>query len=273
MPNEIKQVPDFTEEGTQAVKEEKETSSVPATEENQQVEETPQEESKEEPVVEEPVPEEKPKAVEGLQTELSKLEQQNQDKEKEIRTRIVDARRKRRELNKPVPEEEPVQETVDDLSDIDEESKKSVARILRVGGYVKKEEVNKITFDNTFKLAEESFFKTHSEYTPENDDDDLLYNALQEEVGNFSTPKDHGKIAQLFEKAHIIVQNRYPSRFSQAPSEKPDEVSNRAEVAALVGGRSGVASTPTKKSAINQKQVDYFRGAGWSDEDIKELMD
>lgn len=262
MANEIKQNPDFNEEEGVAVKEEEEAPLESATDESQQ--EEPKEEA---PEVQ---PEEDTKAVEGLTSELDKLRSQNAVKEKELRGQVSEQRSRRRELRRQEREssekEEP-KDPVDDLSDIDEESRSAVERLLKAGGYVKREEMASINFENTFKVSEDAFFKTHKEYLPDNDADDVLYDALQDEVSKYAKPKDPVQIAKLFENAHIIVQARFPSRFSE-----PEPQSNRAEVAALSGGRAGVVSTPKAKKSLTKEQVEKFRQMGWNDEDIKELI-
>lgn len=265
--NEIKNIPEFTEENPKAPQE----SQVP---EKQEVPETPppstevKEEVKEEPK-EEPKEALDNREEQGLENELQKIKGENQ-RTVELRQEIVGERKKRRELRKEESTQEP--ETADDLSDIDEESRKTIDRVIKAGGYVKGDEAQKIAYKSAHAQAEQSFYITHPEYTEDQDTDDALYNALQDELKNFATPQDSSGIPVLFEKAHSLVKQRFPSRFESGEPESPSSNQGKKDISSMGGPRSGAAPSNTEPQAkLTPQQVEKFRSMGWSEADIQEL--
>ena len=211
-------------------------------------------------------PAENDKEIEGLKNQLEKLNNQNSYEAERLRQDIVDARKRKREIKQQRRGLETLPEDDDDLSDLDDETKTTVERIVKAKGFVRADDVAKNALETAHKQAESEFFRSHPEYSPETDENDTLFEALQEELQNFVQPKDPLQITQLFEKAHRLVQDRYPSRFSN-----PTKTPARADVAALSGGQSQGASSTPKQGKLNEKQISHLRANGWSEEDIKKL--
>ena len=255
MPNEVKTIPEFTQDEPQS----------------QEVEtpETPPASTEVKPEVKEESEVQENREEQGLENELSNLQSQNA-KSTELRQQIVEERRKRRQLRKEEPQEP--ETPVDDLSDIDEDSRKTIERVIKSEGYVRGDEVQKIAYETAHAQAEQSFYLTHPEYAEDKaDDNDTLYNALQDELKNFATPKDASGIPVLFEKAHLLVKQRYASRFEEGEPVTPPSNKAKKDIASL-GGQPGAAPTKTApKAKLTSEQVESFRGQGWSEEDIEKL--
>lgn len=263
MANVIKSNPEFTEDESPGEVQEESQVSSPQSSEEVKVEVKPEELASEE------TPN---KEEQGLETELVKIKGENQ-RSVELRQQIVEERRKRRELRKKDTEEDAVEE-VDDLSDIDDESMKTIERVIKAKGFANKDEVARQTYEISHQQAENTFYASHPEYLVENDEDNVLYDALQEEVESFSKPSSAAGIAMLFEKAHSLVKQKYPSKFE---SKEVPTSSNRNDVAQLGGTVVGAASSePAKTNSrvkqLTQDQVEKLRNSGWSEDDLKELI-
>lgn len=204
------------------------------------------------------------------------------------RTRISQRRgerREKRDLTQSIDSALPPEETTDDLSDIDPETLKVLDRFTKAKGLVPKSELSQMTYQSAHKNAEDAFYESHPEYKPENDDNDLLYNALKTELSLYSTPKDAKLIPKLFEKAHSEVAKIYPDKFKKAAPDKK-EISEDTKAAAgrikkqqtgggPSGGSSGGGSTSKTVSGTTRTftdvQITALKDGGWSDEDIKRL--
>lgn len=235
--------------------------------------------------------EDKRKELQGLlgtEKSLSEDVSSLDDQIKAARTRISQKRgerREKRDLTQSIDSALPPEETPDDLSDIDPETIKVLDRFTKAKGLVPKSELSQMSYQSAHKTAEEAFYESHQEYKPENDDNDVLYNALKAELSLYSTPKDAKLIPKLFEKAHSEVAKLYPDKFKKAVPDKK-EISEDTKAAAgrikkqqtgggPSGGSSGGGSTSKTVSGTSKTftdvQITALKDGGWSDEDIKRL--
>ena len=189
---------------------------------------------------------EKKRALAGLLNEEEKLRKDESDLDIEI-AKVKDRikgrrsnRREKREIIEKVQKVIPIDDEVDDLSDIDETTLGILERFTKAKGLVPKAELEAMEHQKTHKSAEENFYATHKEYLPENDTTDELYNALKEELALYVRPTDPKLIAKLFEKAHSQVAIRYPNRFTQKSNPAADAArAQKKAVATIGGGQSG----------------------------------
>lgn len=227
--------------------------------------------------------------LQGLLETEKEIEKDNGDIDAEIaaaKTRITQKRGERREkrdlvgtIDTKFPD---TTEETDDLSDIDSETLKVLDRYTRSKGLVPKSELQKMSYQERHKSAEESFYEKHSEYLPENDKDDTLYNSLKKELTFFATPSDPKLIPKLFEKAHESVLKLYPDKFKtkkiESDADKDANKSARIKSRAL-GGSSGGSGADSGKSdssggakkTFSEAQIRALRDGGWNDEEIKKL--
>lgn len=243
-------------------------------------------ESGDETVVKKPTKEDELKALlkteEGIDTDLGDIDTQIAA----ARKRISEKRGQRRNgreltqnLDSVIPPEE--EEETDDLKDVDPDTLKLLERFTKAKGLVPKSELGRISYQTAHKTAENKFYETHPEYTPENDADDSLYKALKEELSYFATPKKPELISALFEKAHEQVVKKYPGKFKTTVAKKDTTVEDGAASARIkkqqLGGGSGGSGGGSDKKDTAPKtkfsdiQIRTLEDGGWTEEEIKAL--
>ena len=189
-------------------------------------------------------------------------------------------RREKRDLAGTIDSKFPEEENQDDLSDIDTETLKVLDRYTKSKGLVPKTELQKLSYQERHKAAEENFYEKHPEYSPEHDSDDVLYNALKKELSFFATPSDPKLISKLFEKAHNEVSKLYPNKFQTRRAESnSDSNANkgaRIKSRSLGGSSSGSGGKSSddaggSKKSFSEVQIRALQDGGWSTEEIKKL--
>lgn len=224
-------------------------------------------------------------ALEGLRQTEKDLGKDVSDLDAEIdrrRQKISELRGQRRDkknILKTIDDKIPESKD-DDLSDIDPDSLQIIERVIKAKGYVSKDELGNITFEQHQKNAEKDFFAAHPEYLPANDADDALYTALTEELALYAKPKDPAQIAVIYSKAHKAVLDRFPDRFKVKPKiniadQKKNLVRNKG--AGTGGGNSSGGGSSSKDNSskgdkkLTDKQIASLRRGGWTEEDITRL--
>lgn len=254
MPREIVgKVPDFTSDeelaGTKEVKqatteevveEEKETPTEPPAEEK------PAEGSETPPAID---TSELVKQVEGLQTEKDKLLEE-----------IKSLRGARRELKQQ--EIEKVQERIDELKDLHPDDIAVIEKVLRAKGYVTREESHKMYYEAVKQEKLNLFLEKYPEYKPENDANDINWNALQRELQYYRMPENPHEIATILERAHRSIQ--------RVPGGQDIEVKKQQLRTASLGSTSGISRPSSTKTLPLRLKEEYRRG-GWSEEEINEI--
>ena len=280
--------PEFTDSNDTSVTPTKEVKEVEETEEESETEEeTSTEASTEEKTAEDKSKEitednkssdsDKLAALEALRKTEETLEKDTSELDKEIearRERIVEKRRERREKRDLVGKIDEVEPVVkDDLKDIDETTLQILERYTKAKGLVPRSEIEKVTYESHHKTAESSFYDKHKEYLPENDKDDVLYNALKKELALFAVPSNPALISKLFEKAHSEVRKQYPTLFKESKVDEQVNASQRSALASMGGGKTGGASRQpkTEGAKLSSIQLQALRQGGWSEDDIARL--
>lgn len=247
---DINMVPEFTnDEGTGVAESATET----LVDETIVEKETPAET----PTVETPAESDKPevrddsglhKQVQGLQEERVKLLKE-----------IQELRGQRREIKKE--ELKTVDEKLDELTDVNPEDVKVIDKILKSKGYITKQESQKMFYESVKQEKLNGFLEEFPEYKPENDPNDLNWNALQREIGWFAPPTDPKAWGTLLRKAHKEI--------AKAPTDRNVEVKKQQLKTAGVGS-GGVQRSSSHKSLDPDKRAALERG-GWSEEEIKQI--
>ena len=276
--NKIKNNPDFTEnepiEPVEGDEEEKKpTDEEPVEEGNQSEASTDKEPSEEEKSSETDDKElKKQREEQALQREEEKLITENEDRKRRIAARkesIVIQRKQRREYKEQLKETPQTQQT-DDISDIDSEDVKWVERVIRAKGYVPKAELQVESFKQQAKEIQDNWFKSHPEYLPENDSNDVLYSALQEEYGMYAPPKSVSKVKDILERVHKEVKTKFPDKFPRSKSSTSNVATARAKIAGAGAGSSGTSSQKIKSSSgLTLEQRQQLKG--FTDEEMDEM--
>lgn len=278
--------PEFTDGGdenalpTEEVKEDTtETTEPDASEGEQSTEEQSTEEKTEEIANDKKTSEsEKLKALEALRKQEDELGKDISDLDDEIERRRQSIsqkrgeRREKRDLVTKIGDKLPETEE-DKLEDIDSTTLNILERYTKAKGLVPKSELEQYNYDSQHKTAEQSFYEKHTEYLPQNDKDDVLYNALKQELSLYARPSNPSLIAKLFEKAHAEVKKQYPRFFKESTITEKVNANQRINSAALGGGNTGGSTPKPNKDAKNLSamQIQALRQGGWSEEEISNL--
>jgi len=227
---------------------------------------------------------EKKRVLDGLLATERELDGNLTDIDREIeeaRKRIVEKRGQRRDkrgIKDIVHSTIPPESNDDDLSDVDPDNIELIERVIKAKGFVKKEDLQKQTYEETHKSAQDAFFSAHPEYLPKNDPDDKLYNAILEELSLFATPKDAKLIPKLFTKAHEQVVKRFPNRFTTKKTiPQKNAIVARTRRASMGGGSSGGGNNPAPKNKNNgtgklsAAQKQQMLHGGWTEEEINSI--
>ena len=264
MENKIGQIPEFTaDESVETGKEEvKET---PAEEAAVEEKETPTEPPAEDKPAEETPKEEIPVETSDDDTKELKQQVQGLEGEKEKLLKEIQALRgSRRELKKEelAVVDKKIQQASDELKDLHPEDVSLIDRVLRAKGYITKGEASQMAY-NAIKTEEvDKFLEKFPEYKPDNDPNDVNWNALQRQIGTwYRMPEDPRLIGELLAKAHRDI--------AKAPSGRDIEI-KKQQVRAAGSGSFGVQRSSAGKS-LTPEQRQTYRDGGWSEEEIKQI--
>jgi len=283
MTNKIGKLPEFTEGGEtsseevkeqeQNASEETEITETESSEENKSTEENNTNDNDNKTSESE-----KLKALEELRKQEDELNNDVTNLDIEIKARrdkIVQKRAERREKRDLIDKiGDKLPETQEDnLQDIDSTTLQILDRYTRSKGLVPKSELENINYENQHKTAEQAFYERHKEYLPENDKNDILYNALKVELSLYAKPNNPVLITKLFEKAHYEVKRQYPHLFKDSTLTEKVNASQRIGVSSIGGGNTGGSSrqTSSKGGKLSQTQINILSQGGWTEEEITKL--
>ena len=191
------------------------------------------------------------KQVQGLLSEREKLLKE-----------IQELRGQRRELRK-VETQEVVTDIADQLDDLNPDDIKNIERVLKSKGYVTKDESHKIHYESVKTQTLDEFLEKYPEYKPENDPNDINWNAFQREVSFYKMPDNPMLISQILEKAH-----RNTSGAGNFVDRSISVAQKRIATARKGGG--GMQRSSVGKSLPSHLRRVYEDG-GWSEAEIKEI--
>lgn len=214
-----------------------------------------------------------------LDSDLSDLDIQIQS----ARDRIVQKRQARRDRSEIIQtigsKDQSVDDYEDPLSGIDEEQIEIFERIAKARGYIPEGELRVRQFESARSAAQDAFLDKHPEYKVENDDGDVLYNALKSELALFAAPEDPKLIPKLFERAHEIVLKSYPERFVKNRTSTKQQIAASSRTKIASSGSQTPRSAPkkeqteTEEELLSDEQINILKNSGWSEEEILELME
>lgn len=239
----------FTPEGTvQAVE-------APVTEPEK---ETPAES----PAVEKPVEEVKVETLETPKQDADALEKQltglQQEKAK-LLEELQHLRGTRREIKQDQIVK--VQKEMDDLKDVNPEDANLIERVLRSKGYVNKQEAHQMYYDSVKQQVIAEFLEKFPEYKPENDTQDINWNALNRELADYRMPDNPHDIHRVLEKAHKVISRSVGD---------PGLPEKKRAVETASAGAGGVQRSSSGKSLdFNKRRA--LEDGGWSEEEIKRI--
>lgn len=177
-----------------------------------------------------------------------------------LREKLADARTdiQKRTIEKQI---DTVNESIDELTDLNPEDISVVDRILRSKGYITKQESESMFYDSVKRETIDKFLDNHPEYKPENDPSDSKWTALQAEVGLYKMPSDPHSIGKLLDKAHRAI--------SKTSSDPNIPIKKQQVQTAGVGSRGVSRSSSTGRLSDFKRQ--QLEQGGWSAEDIQSI--
>lgn len=180
--------------------------------------------------------------------------------------------------------EQPQQKPNIDLSKFKKEDVDYFEQLASALGYAKAkdlEEFEKKTFQRTYDSVKKEeisvFLESHPEYKPQNDKDDLRWNALKAEFDLYKLPEDPKQLGKLLERAHGAIAGSQSSVDSKKLSEilAKKRASGAAQTSSGGGGAGGgaQASKPKSKKMESLSALAAAGGLkGYSKEELEEMF-
>ena len=230
-------------------------------------EEETSEKTKEDEVEESETTEEEPKNNDEIEQESDDEDEKKviglKAEEERLRSQIVELRKERREIkSQPIKEESLI---VEDLKDVAEADIQVIEKVLKAKGYVKKDEIDSMTYTERLETYKNDWLEKHPEYLPENDPDDKNWNALQKEINTFyKAPADPKKIMGVLERAHRELKGT--SLMPQRKSSQTLAAKEKLKVNSMAGKGGGTKQAPKIKSNLDKS---YLKG--FTEEELEEL--
>lgn len=142
---------------------------------------------------------------------------------------------------------------------------KKVAKQL---GFVQREDLVKGSVD----AQKDAFLAEHPEYLPANDPTNEKWSALVGAFNEFNWQQNPNKVADFLERSHAQVAPRWqePAR----GGEMKRQILQRKSIGGLaqLGGGAAANAPQTKNTKLTEKNIQAYRNGGWSEDDIKELL-
>ena len=255
--NKVGAIPEFTPEGSEEGNKEG----------REEVKQAPGEGEKEKEIPSEPPAEEKPAEkkeefsplgdnTSELEKQLTGLQSEKEKLLKEIQTLRGDRREIKEEHLKKV------ENKMDELKDLHPDDVNVIEKVLKAKGYVTKEEADGLFYEKTKDDQLNNFLSKYPEYKPENDKNDINWNALQRELSLYRMPTDPKKIGELLERAHKSVSQSISS--DRTIPEKKQQIKN-------AGLGAGGSQRSSSKKSLSDDYKNHLRNGGWSEEEIKKI--
>jgi len=211
------------------------------------------------PAIEKPTTEVK---LSGVDTgNLEKQIQNLQGERVKLIKEIQDLRGQKREIKSE--EILKIEQKIDELKDVHPEDVSFIERILKSKGYVTEAQAHKMFYESVKNQELNKFLDKFPEYKPENDPNDLNWNALQKELRYYRMPDDPHQVREILERAHRGIISPKVSNDQSITTKK-----RQIEVAGV--GVGGTQRSSSQRSLDSRRKEELLRG-GWSEEDIKEI--
>lgn len=135
-------------------------------------------------------------------------------------------------------------------------------------GYVRSDQLNANQYNQKATEALDDFLKTHTEYLPENDKDNVLWTRFREEVALYKTPTDARDFPKLFNRAHKDIFG-----IKVAGEGKGKQIAAERKVnSAAHAGASTTTRTVTTAKKVNASGLRLDMLKGFTDEEKADLL-
>ena len=204
--------------------------------------------------------------VSGKETELQSAIQGLEATKKALLEDINDLRGERRTLREAQVQKVETQLATakDELKDLHPDDIKTIERIAKARGFVSKEEVKRMYYDNVKNDTLNEFLNKYPQYKPENDPNDVKWRALNSQIATwYKMPENPRQIMAVLERAHKDISPAETSERSVSALKKQVKT-------ASVGAGGATARSSTGQTLTPSQKEDLRRG-GWTEEDIKNI--
>jgi len=141
-------------------------------------------------------------------------------------------------------------------------------------GFVKKDELNAGTYQSSSQDVLDTWLESHSDYLPENDKGDILFNRLKAEISLYQKPANPKDWNKILNRAHNEIMG-----IRSQPKESVSQVLAKQEKIKVAShGPASVAPKKTSGSTISQSDQELRvlaeRGGlkGFSKEEMDEIF-
>ena len=255
----INMVPEFTQDevsaGNGSIEEVKETTADEEVVDERETQSEPPAEIK--PVEPKKVDQDTGVSEEELKTSIQGLLNERINLLKEI----VELRGTKREIKQQ--ELQVVEKQLDDLKDLHPEDVTLIDRVLRVKGFVTKDEANKMFYKSVQDEELNKFLEKYPEYRPENDPSDQNWLSLQKELAWYKMPENPHLIVNILERAHRAIAT------IKISGDRSVSVKKKQIQTASVGGGGTQRSSSVK--SLDPHKRSLLEQGGWSEEEIKKI--
>ena len=158
-----------------------------------------------------------------------------------------------------------IEQVSDELKDLHPDDVTLIDRVLRSKGYMTKEESSRMFYDAVKNEEINKFLDKFPEYKPENDSDDLNWNALQRQIQSwYRMPSEPRQVGELLLKAHRDI--------AKTPSDRGTIEVKKQQIKVASSGSSGAQrSSPQKPTNPHLSSLLRTHMHGWSEEEISQL--
>lgn len=132
-------------------------------------------------------------------------------------------------------------------------------------GWVKRGELAITTRNQISNDILDDFLKSHEEYLPENDKDDLLWNRFKEEFSLYKVPNNPKELKRIFNKIHTDIFGVLSDDELKTINAQKEKV----KVASHSGSSASRGQSSTEETTLTPEEKQHFKG--FSDKDFKEL--
>lgn len=159
-------------------------------------------------------------------------------------------------------------QNIDELKElgVDEEQINAFQKVAKHLGFVRQTDL----VQDSVEVQKESFIARHPEYAPGAIENDQKWAKLMEEFSLFNWQQHPEKVEKLLEKAHEEVSKSWIET-ERGQKIKQTITTMQAKANAVATGGQGVGkSVSTLKS--DNSVIEKYRAMGWSENDIKEIL-
>lgn len=178
---------------------------------------------------------------------------------------IQELRRERRSIKGETEKPVFVEKGKPELDDVAPADVELIEKVLKAKGYVRKDEVQSLTYSERINAEQNAWLEEHPEYLPKNDPKDIKWGELKETFDRYykmpSNPKELRKVLDLIHSQ--ISRPGLPNKNSATVAASKEKLKVASKT---VGGGSGTKNVIRKNAGIDRSVFKDF-----SDEELEEM--